>query len=310
MRVFWTSLRATALEAISSHRPDVVVVDHDMAAAWAWDLPEDLPAVLVCQNLTWNYYRSRARLAKGVFAVAFEAEARRYRRHVVGQLRRYHTAIAVSTRERDELIDIGRTSVRLIPSGVDTAALRAGPERPGPPRLLFTGSMSYRPNSDGIAWFVQHVWPEVKQRVSGIELDIVGRGPPPSVQHLGRLEGITVTGEVSDVAPYFARATVVVVPILTGAGIRIKILEALAAGRAIVSTSLGAEGLELEAGRHLLIADGKRAFSDATVAMLQDADLRQRLAREGRALAERRYDWRRLGDQQEALLRDVSAPKA
>jgi polysaccharide biosynthesis protein PslH len=162
--------------------------------------------------------------------------------------------------------------------------------------------MSYLPNHQGIAWFAEEVWPLIRRAAPGVELDVVGRGPPPNVQALGEIDGITVHGGVPDMAPYFARSNAVVVPILTGAGIRVKIIEALAAGRATVSTPLGAEGLELEPGRHVLIADGAPAFADAVVRALGDDELRTRLGTEGRALAERRYDWRALGDDLERVL--------
>jgi glycosyltransferase involved in cell wall biosynthesis len=108
-------------------------------------------------------------------------------------------------------------------------------------------------------------------------------------------------------APFFARAHAVVVPILAGAGIRVKIVEAMAAGRAVVSTSLGSEGLPgLEPGRHLLVADGPRAFAEGALRLLADRDLRARIAAEGRALAERDYDWRPLGDRLARVLSEAA----
>lgn len=302
-RVIWTRLRELALRAIEERRPDVIVIGHDMAADWIRDLPDDIPVLLTCHNLSWHLYESRARLASGPRAVAMRAEAARYRRHVLRLLPRFHTAIAVSTLERDELLQIGTTRVAFIPSGVGTDIITPAPEpRDSAPRLLFTGTMSYGPNHEGIRWFANDVWPLVRAAVPDVELNVVGRNPPPSVQELDRLAGITVHGSVPEMAPFFAASNAVIVPILTGAGIRVKIIEALAAGRATVATPLGAEGLELQAERHLLIANGAGAFADATVRLLRDPELRERLGSEGRAVAERRYDWRALGDELAALL--------
>lgn len=306
-RVIWTNLRALAQRAIDDRRPDVVVIGHDMAAEWVRDVPAEIPVLLTCHNLSWHLYESRARLASGPRALTLRAEAARFRRHVARLLPRFHTAIAVSTLERDELIGLDLTRVAFIPSGVGTDVIVPAPERPGePPRLLFTGTMNYGPNSEGIVWFAREVWPGVRARVPDAELDVVGRYPPPSVTALDSLEGITVHGGVPEMAPWFARSNAVIVPILAGAGIRVKIIEAMAAGRPWVSTPLGAEGLELEPGRHGLVADGSDAFADATVRLLQDRDLRERIGSEGRALAERRYDWRALGDDLEALLREAA----
>src|SRR5215211_4597435 len=310
MRVFWSRIRRLALQAIAARRPDAIVVGHDMALAWARDLPRDIPKLLTCHNLTWHYYLSRARAADDpVRAAVLRAEAARYRAHVLRELPLYAVAIAVSTLERDELLlEAGRTRVEFIPSGVGTDVITPAPEPTGgPPRLLFTGTMSYLPNHQGITWFADEVWPLVRARVPDVELDVVGRNPPPSVEALDERPGITVHGGVPEMAPYFARSNAVIVPILTGAGIRVKIIEALAAGRATVSTPLGAEGLELDAGGNVLIADGAEVFADAVVRVLEEPELRARLAREGRALAERRYDWRSLGDDLACVLESVCA---
>ena len=305
MRVFWTRLRPLAERAVREWKPDVVLVGHDMAAAWAADLPAALPAVLTLHNLTWHWYLSRARRAGGAEALALRAEAARYRRHVVGLLPRFHTVVPVSTLEADEVRALGLTRVELIPTGVDTDALRPAPDPPPEPsRLLFTGTMSYAPNHQGIRWFAEAVWPRVRAVLPDARLDVVGKDPPEAVRALDGRDGVTVHGFVPSMAPYFASADAVVVPILAGAGIRVKIVEAMAAGRALVSTSLGWEGLaHLEPGRHLLVADEPEPFADAVLRLLGDPELRARIAADARDLAEREYDWRGLGDRLERVLR-------
>jgi polysaccharide biosynthesis protein PslH len=307
MRVFWTRLRGLALRAAELWRPDVVVVGHDMAAAWAVDLPARLPAVLTCHNLTWRWYESRARRANPARALLLQAEAWRYRQHVRSVLPRFHTAVAVSTLEAQELRTLGGPRVELIPTGVDTTELYPTAEQAGPPRLLFTGTMSYAPNNQGIRWFAREVWPLVRSQVHDARLDVVGKDPPEAVQALDGRDGIAVHGFVDSMVPYFAAAHAVVVPILAGAGIRVKIIEAMAAGRAVVSTPLGCEGLAgLEAGRHLLVADEPRAFADSAVRLLANPGERAHLAAEARQLAESTYDWRPLGEQLEQVLLDAS----
>jgi glycosyltransferase involved in cell wall biosynthesis len=308
MRVFWTRLRALAARAVEEWRPDVALIGHDMAAAWVADLPRDLPAVLTCHNLTWRWYESIARRADPLRAPLLRAEAWRYRRHVVSLLPRFQAAVAVSTLEADELRSLGRTRVELIPTGVDTQALRPAPEDSGPPRLLFTGTMSYPPNHVGIRWFAREVWPLVRDRIPEARLDVVGKDPPEDLRSLDGRDAIAVHGFVESMAPYFAQAHAVVVPILIGAGIRVKIVEAMAAGRAVVSTPLGCEGLAgLEPGRHLLVAEGPEPFARDAVRLLREPGLRERLARDARELAERSYDWRPLGDRLEQVLADAAA---
>ncbi len=305
MRVFWTRLRRVALRAVEDFRPDVALIGHDMSMAWADDLPPELPAVLTCHNLLWNWYESRARLVIGAYRLALRAEAWRYRRFVAGRLARFHIAIAVSTIERDQLIAMGARRVEWIPTGVDIEHLTPAPEHAGPPRALFTGTMSYPPNYQGGKWLVERVWPLVRAQLPDARLDIVGKDPPAPLVAVDGRDGIAVAGFVPSMEPWFAAAQVVVVPIRTGAGIRVKIIEALAAGRPVVSTSLGAEGLGLEAGRHLLVEDDEQALADAVVRLLRDPHERTRLAREGRARAERDFDWRSLGDRLEHVLAEA-----
>jgi glycosyltransferase involved in cell wall biosynthesis len=265
-----------------------------------------MPAVLTCQNLLWNWYESRARLAGGARRLALRAEAWRYRRFVATRLARFHTAIAVSTIERDQLVEMGASRVELIPVGVDIEDLAPTPGQPGPPRALFTGTMSYSPNYQGGEWLVERVWPLVREKLPDARLDIVGKDPPSRLAAVDGCDGITVAGFVPSMKPWFAAAQVVVVPIRTGAGIRVKIIEALAAGRPVVSTSLGTEGLGLETGRHLLVEDDEQAFADAVVGLLADPQERARLAREGRARAERDFDWRSLGERLEGVLAEAA----
>ena len=285
MRVFWQRLRPLAEQALAQWRPDVALVGHDMAAAWGLGLGH-LPKALTLHNLTWRIYDAQAERATGAKRALLRAEAARYRRHVLRALPRYDALVAVSTDEAALLRATGHPHVELIPIGVDTEAIPAQPPAAGPPTLLFTGTMSYPPNAEGIVWFVQEVWPRVRDAVADARLEIVGRNPPEAVTALGAAPGVEVVGPVPSMAPWFARATVVVVPILTGAGIRVKIVEAMSARRAIVSTSTGWEGLaHVEPGRHLLVADSPDAFADAAIALLRDPAERERLAAAARDLA-------------------------
>ena len=178
MRVFWVGMRELADRAVREWRPDVVMVGHDMAAAWAQSLPPSLPAVLTLHNLLWHWYLSRARRTTGLRTALLRAEAARYRMYTLRMLRRYQAAVAVSTTEADELRRSSPVPVYVIPIGVDTRELTPSPDPDGPPRLVFTGTLGYPPNSEGIAWFADNVWPEVLRAVPDAQLDIVGRAPP------------------------------------------------------------------------------------------------------------------------------------
>lgn len=149
-------------------------------------------------------------------------------------------------------------------------------------RLLFVGSLGYEANHEGVTWFLKRVWPRLKH-VAGIELDIVGAAPAPALRRLARRRGIRLHGYKPDLAPFYSRATLVVAPLRTGAGTRIKIIEAATHGVPVVATTIAAEGLPLRAGRHIWLADRPEDFALAIVEALRHPQRRGRLARAARA---------------------------
>jgi glycosyltransferase involved in cell wall biosynthesis len=175
--------------------------------------------------------------------------------------------------------------------GVDCETLTPSERPSSSSNLVFVGSMSYRPNVDAAEFFVRQVLPRIAREVPDVTLSIVGAAPAPSVKRLAQDPRVRVTGLVDDVRPYYAAAAASVVPLRIAGGVRMKILEALALGSPVVSTAIGAEGLELEDGRDLLIADTPEQFADAAIRLLRDPQLRDRLARHGRATAVRRFSW-------------------
>lgn len=296
--VFWSTLRPLARAALERERPDVLSVEHDNAAAWLGDLPGAPPAVLTLQNVGWHYYSNRAAAASGPRRAAMRAEAGRFRRHDLRHLGGYARLVAMSERDRADLHEAGITvPVDVVPNGVASDELLPLPEPDGPPVLIFTGTLNHPPNAEGIAWFADEVWPSVRAGRPEARLLVVGRDPPPSVTGLASRPGVEVVGPVPDMRNWYARATAAVVPLLSGGGSRLKILEALASGRATVSTTVGAEGLELDGDRDLLLADGAEPFAAAALRLLDEPDLRARLTSAGRELVERRYDWRVLGEE-------------
>jgi glycosyltransferase involved in cell wall biosynthesis len=159
--------------------------------------------------------------------------------------------------------------------------------------LVFTGKMDFRPNVDAVVWFCQEVLPLVRRRIPDVRFYIVGQSPHRRVLRLADDPVVTVTGYVDDVRPYIASACVYVVPLRMGGGTRLKVLEAMAMGKAIVSTSLGCEGFEgLVSGRELFIADAPEEFAQRVVELLDDTSRRERLGWAARRFVEERYDWR------------------
>lgn len=185
-------------------------------------------------------------------------------------------------------------NVKVLPNGVDIEYFKVLPDS-NKPVLIFYGHLRYPPNADGIAWFARDILPFIREYVPEVELLVVGKEPPPEVKELARLPGVTLTGYVPDLRPYLTQASVVVVPLRFGAGVRNKILESLSCGRAVVSTSLGCEGLAVLPGIHLEVADKPHDFAHSVIKLLHDREKREFLSRNGRLVIEDRYSWNAIG---------------
>lgn len=179
-----------------------------------------------------------------------------------------------------------------------------------PHQIIFTGTMNYYPNINAVLLFAQQCWPRIRAQVPDATWKIVGRNPPAEVQRLAELPGVTVTGAVPDVRPYLAASAVAIAPLQIGSGTRVKILEAFAMRKAVVSTTVGYQGLVVESGKHLLIADQAEEFAQAVVDLLHNPSRRIALGNAGRALVEAEYSWEQAGTQLLHVLDDSNSPLA
>ena len=186
--------------------------------------------------------------------------------------------------------------IEIIPNGVDVTHYQPDFSAEVSAHLIYIGSMDWYPNEDAVSFFADEVLPRIQENVPDVRFSIVGGNPSARVQKLAERKGVVVTGRVPEIKPYFAEATVFVVPLRIGSGTRLKILEALAMGKAIVSTSVGAEGLDLKDGEEIFIADEPEAFADAVTRLLTDTSLRRRIGENGRARVERDYNWQSIGE--------------
>lgn len=276
-------LRSRAVELLRAEPFDLVVCDFVQMARNAIGLPGP-PKVLFEHNVEAEIFKRHAE-AGGSWL------RRRYMRHQWAKMRRFEAeagrqfdaVVAVSERDRQIYEDeYGWRHAQTIDTAVDTEFYRPadGPEREG--RVVFVGSLDWLPNVDGTQHFVRQIWPLIRRARPDATLEIVGRNPLPAVRRLADEPGVEVVPDVPDTRPHLAEAAVVVVPLLTGGGTRLKIFEAMAVGKPIVSTSLGAEGLSFDPGRHLELADDPETFATKTIELLADGNRRRRMGEEAR----------------------------
>ena len=197
----------------------------------------------------------------------------------------------VSEEDRQLLLNANpHLQVEVIPNGVDIEKYQPLSSESISPSLLFLGSMGYPPNADAALYFCKEIFPLIRQDNKAAELWIVGRDPRSEVLELNNAN-VHVTGRVDDVIPYYRKSAICVVPLRAGGGTRLKILEAMALGRPVVSTTIGSEGLEVIDNENILIADTPTQFAEKTICLLRDRELYQRLSTNGRKLVETRYSW-------------------
>jgi len=308
------AFRRAVSDALATGRYDRVVCDFLVPAV---NMPAQLgcPSVLFTHNVEAEIWRRHAETANGwLRRLLYRRQWRRMLKFEGRTLARFDRVLAVSDVDRETLQRLYPSSVRspiaVIPTGVDTAFFAPTAVEPSAPHIVFTGSMDWLPNVDGVQFFCREILPRIRRAVPGATFSIVGRAPTPAVRRLGEEAGVEVTGRVDDVRPHLAKAAVYVVPLRIGGGTRLKIFEAMAAGRAVVSTRIGAEGLPTEHGRHLLLADEAASFADAVVTLLRDPEARRAIAREARALVVERYDWSAAADCLERALEHLPTASA
>ena len=223
--------------------------------------------------------------------------------------RRFDCVIAVSAEDREQMKrEYHAEAVFDVPTGVDTEFFRpSGAIDTSAHNIVFTGSMDWLPNEDGIRYFMREIMPRIKNNVPGATLTVVGRNPPPAlVEMTNEDSSIIITGRVDDVRPYIERAAAYIVPLRIGGGTRLKVFEAMAMEKAVVSTTVGAEGLPLTDGVELLLADEPQAFADAVVKVLTDSSYAAQLGERAAANVRRNHGWQPVTESFISICRQAS----
>lgn len=282
---FWSARLAAALRSLAAEPVDVLLVVHAQMAPYARFIPAR-HRVLDLQNVESSLIDSYGKTTSGLRSLAAGGEAWALRRLERRALAVFDTVLTVSERDRDRL-PAARGEIVVCRNGTDLGPILPPAQSPV---AVFVALMGWTPNADAARFLVERVWPEVRTRVRGARLCLVGRGPTPVVQAFAGPD-IEVTGRVDSVQPYLQQARVALAPLLCGGGSRLKILEALGAGRPVVATTIGAEGLEDLIGQGVLIADTPVGLAEHIAGLLVDPARSEALGRVGHAAVAARYGW-------------------
>lgn len=297
-------MRSLVKTIVASDGVDVIHADQLTMTQFAFPLEvaKNKKPVLVfdAHNAVWTITERMKQNAAFYIKPPLEIETKRIKRYEGMVVKDFDATLAVTEPDRLALLDAlhqsggnGHVPISVIPIAVDTQKIRPVRRAEGSLNILTMGTLYYPPNADGIRWFIQQVFPLIRQKLPGVSLTIVGKNPPKDFLKLAadQESGIVTTGFVPELDPYFADSAVTVVPVRAGGGMRVRILEAFARGAPVVTTTVGLEGIDACAGEDVLVADCPQDFARSVIAVLQEESLQQKLSANGRRLVEQKYDW-------------------
>ena len=312
VRNYWSEQMAGALRTVARESPPFDVVHLDSPHLVIYE--DLLRSLLPKAQIFYDWHNIESDILRQFAKNGPSAPKRLYARITASKMgaveaRILRTAdghVVCSEREKTQLLTIApKARIEVIANGVDVQRFPAEATRgEGRTRLLFVGLMNYHANVEAALWFTQRLWPRIREQFPALRLTLVGADPVPQIRALAELPGVEVTGTVPRVEPYYDEALAAIVPLRTGGGTRLKILEAMAAGVPVISTELGAEGLDVTPGQDILLAPSvdspelERRWCSAVATVAGDDPAEWiRLSRAGRQLVERHYDWARLRQQ-------------
>jgi len=298
-----------ALDSLLRHSNfDVIVCDFlTPAPIVPWRL--SIPKVIFTHNVEAVIWKRHYDVAKNPLWKALSwREWKTMERAERTYLQKAEHVLTVSEGDRNSFLTfLDASKLSVIPTGVDVEYFCPRPGEEIRDSLVFTGSMDWLPNEDGIFHFVEQALPHIREKTPGVSVAVVGRNPSPRLRDLAsRVANITLTGWVDDVRPHLARGSVCIVPLRIGGGTRLKIFEAMAMGKAIVSTTIGAEGLPVRDGENIVLGDGPQIFASRTIELLQDSVRRNSIGAAAHKLVSENYSWERIASRFSDILDRVA----
>lgn len=303
-----SSVRRKVRELLETERFDLAICDF-LSSSLNVPAKSSCPQVLFAHNVETMIWKRHFEVERNpLWKLVAGIEYAKMKRFEAKLARRFDHILTVSEVDRDvfqRFVPPERISV--LPTGVDLEYFRPAPVFETDGLVIFVGSMDWRPNEDAILYFAREIFPEIARAYPQAKLRVVGRDPTSQIQRLTQFNSrVEVTGRVPDTRPHMAAAAVHVVPLRIGGGTRLKIYEAMAMGKAVVSTQVGAEGLPVKDGEHLLLADSPEKFSSAVIRLLGNPGLRFRLGQAAREFVKSRYGWPNVAKTCHDILADVA----
>jgi glycosyltransferase involved in cell wall biosynthesis len=294
---------------LQSRRFDVAVCDF-LAASLNFPNRVLIPTVLFQHNVEAVLWQRQSRVgASPIARLAFSVEAAKMNRYEPAAIGKFDHVVAVSDSDRRRMGGVSDDRITVVPTGVDIEKFaRKEMVMVSDPVVVFTGTMDWEANVDGIEFFCDEIWPMILAEIPDARLLIVGREPGPRVKRLASAS-VEITGTVPSILEYLEKAAVVIVPLRIGGGTRLKIYEAMAMGKAVVSTSIGAEGLDVHPDRDIVLCDEPSEFAHRVIQLLRDGNLRLRYGREAVKTVSQ-YDWAVIARRFEEVLAKATAVRA
>jgi sugar transferase (PEP-CTERM/EpsH1 system associated) len=232
-------------------------------------------------------------------------QGKKLRKYESEKLSQFDLNLVVSEKDMKELEQFSpEARIEVIPNGTDTEYFYPCDSLIKGNNIIFAGGMSWFPNQDAVLYFLKSIWPLAKREIPDLKLTLIGHHPPRKVVKQSHKDEIEVMGFVDDIRPLVAKATAYIVPIRVGGGTRLKILDAFACGKAVISTSIGCEGIDVTPGKNILIGDSPQEFADQIIKVCSDTELMKSLGKEGRKLVEEKYAWKIIGQRLNNLISD------
>lgn len=279
-------------EVIREEQPDVLHL-HTLQMSYLAREEYDIPTVVRFTNAKSNIYdQFSEREANPIKSLYAKFQATKTRWYEAEISRCADMTLAITTEDRKRFEEQGGKQIETLPAGIDVGRFQStagDSQSTDTPVVTFFGSLDYHPNEDAAVWFAEEIFPQVRREYPEARFDVVGKDPPESVQELKDRDGIRVTGFVENIYEYVGDATVVVVPIRVGTGVRIKILHALAMGKPVVSTATGMQGIPVEDGEHAIVRSDADGFGTAVIDLLRSPESRATLGRGGRSFVGDHY---------------------